>query len=107
MCGLENGSVEDGTQGTRGHRHPLETFLNELGEIHGSGAGVKETSYYPVLRTLLNDIGKTLKPKVRCIIHLQSKGAGIPSCRAKFQAVPGAQAIPGMLWPGMGRPATR
>ena len=57
--------------------HPLETYLNELSEIHNSGAGVKETSSYPVLVTLLNDIGKTLKPKVRCIIHLRSKGASI------------------------------
>src|SRR3990172_11004175 len=58
--------------------HPLETYLHDLSEIHHSGAGVKETSYYPVLATLLNDIGKSLKPKVRCIIHLRSKGAGIP-----------------------------
>lgn len=58
--------------------HPLETYLHDLHEIHISGAGVKETSYYPALATLLNDVGKTLKPKVRCIIHLRSKGAGIP-----------------------------
>jgi len=58
--------------------HPLETYLHALGEIHFSGAGVKETSYYPALATLLNDVGKTLKPKVRCIIHLRSQGAGIP-----------------------------
>ncbi len=58
--------------------HPLETYLHELSEIHFSGAGVKETSYYPALATLLNDVGKTLKPKVRCIIHLRSQGAGIP-----------------------------
>lgn len=58
--------------------HPLETYLRDLSEIHGSGAGVKETSSYPVLAALLNDLGKTLKPKVRCIIHLRSQGAGIP-----------------------------
>lgn len=58
--------------------HSLETYLRELVEIHHSGVGVKETSYYPVLAALLNDIGKTLKPKVKCIIHLRSKGAGIP-----------------------------
>lgn len=57
---------------------PLETYLRELSEIHHSGAGVKETSYYPALANLLNELGKTLKPKVKCIIHLRSKGAGIP-----------------------------
>jgi hypothetical protein len=57
---------------------PLETYLRELNDIHHSGAGVQETSYYPVLANLLNELGKTLKPKVKCIIHLRSKGAGIP-----------------------------
>ncbi len=57
---------------------PLETYLRELSDIHHSGAGVKETSYYPALANLLNELGKTLKPKVKCIIHLRSKGAGIP-----------------------------
>ena len=58
--------------------HAVETYLREMAEIHISGAGVSETSYYPVLAGLLNELGKSLKPKVRCIIHLRSKGAGIP-----------------------------
>lgn len=40
--------------------------------------GVKETSYYPYLSNLLNVTGKKLKPKVRCIIHPRSIGAGLP-----------------------------
>ena len=58
--------------------HPLETYLTDLAEIHASGAAVKETSGYPALRELLNEVGKSLKPKVRCIVHLKNKGAGIP-----------------------------
>ncbi len=58
--------------------NPLETYLKELTEIRASGAGVKETSYYGPLATLLNEIGKTLKPKVKCIINLQNVGAGLP-----------------------------
>ena len=58
--------------------HPLETYLQELRAVRSSGAAVKETSYYPALSTLLNEIGKTLKPKVKCIVHLQDTGAGIP-----------------------------
>ncbi len=58
--------------------HPLETYLEDLRATHSSGAAVKETSYYPALANLLNEVGKRLKPKVRCIIHLQDTGAGLP-----------------------------
>ena len=56
----------------------LHTYLSELQAIHTSGAGVKETSYYPAVSSLFNAVGKTLKPSVRCIINLKNTGAGIP-----------------------------
>jgi hypothetical protein len=46
----------------------LETYLRDLRDIHNTGAAVKETSYYGPLANLFNDLGKTLKPKVRCVI---------------------------------------
>lgn len=58
--------------------YPLETYLSELRAIRPSGVAVPETSCYPVLAALLNEAGKALKPAVRCIIHLQNRGAGIP-----------------------------
>jgi hypothetical protein len=58
--------------------NPLETYLENLFVIHSSGAGVKETSYYGTLDNLFNEIGKTLKPRVRCIINIANKGAGLP-----------------------------
>ena len=58
--------------------HALETYLQDLRATRSSGAAVKETSYYPALANLLNEVGKTLKPKVRCIVHLQDTGGGIP-----------------------------
>lgn len=58
--------------------NPLEAYLRELRDIHSTGAAVPETSYYGCLERLLNEIGKTLKPKVRCIINLVNRGAGIP-----------------------------
>ncbi len=58
--------------------HPLATYILELREIRASGAAVKETSYYPALANLLNEIGKTVKPRVRCILNLQNRGAGMP-----------------------------
>ncbi len=57
---------------------PVETYFRELFDIRRSGEAVKETSYYPTLSHLLNEIGKVLKPRVRCIIHPKNRGAGIP-----------------------------
>ena len=42
--------------------HPLETYLRDLQEIHSTGAGVKETSFYPPLANLLNAVGPQLRP---------------------------------------------
>ncbi len=57
---------------------PTETYLRELRDIRSTGAGVKETTYYPALSSLLNEVGKRLKPRVRCVINLANRGAGIP-----------------------------
>lgn len=54
------------------------TFFTDLRDTHVSGVGVKETSYYPYLANLFNSLGKALKPRVRCIIHPHSIGAGLP-----------------------------
>ncbi|MFN9674853.1 MAG: type ISP restriction/modification enzyme, partial [Microcystis sp.] len=58
--------------------NPLVNYFRNLQEIHSSQAAVKETSYYGTLETLLNEIGKTLKPRVRCSINLRNQGAGVP-----------------------------
>ena len=47
-------------------------------EIRSSGEGVPETSYYGILANLFNEVGKSLKPRVRCIINIRNRGAGIP-----------------------------
>ena len=57
---------------------PLEKFLHDVHEIHSSRAAVDETPYYGSLETLFNEVGKTLKPRVRCIIHIKNQGAGLP-----------------------------
>lgn len=56
----------------------LHSYLSQLSLIRRSAAGVKETSYYGALENLLNEVGKALKPRVRCVINLANKGAGIP-----------------------------
>ena len=80
---------------------PIETYLRELRDIRSSGAGVKETSYYPALSNLLNEVGKRLKPRVRCIINLANRGAGLPDgglfTPEQFQKASEAEPLPGQL----------
>ena len=57
---------------------PLETYLKELHQIRSTGAAVAETSFYPALSSLFNEIGKSLRPKVRCVINIANRGAGLP-----------------------------
>jgi hypothetical protein len=81
--------------------HPLETYLTELRDIRASGQAVKETSDYGPLANLLNDIGKTLKPKVRCIITIKNRGAGLPDgglfTPDQFQKASEAEPLPDQL----------
>lgn len=57
--------------------HPPEEYLREVRDIRRSGSAVPETSYYPALAGLLDAVGATLRPKVRCIVN-PSHGSGIP-----------------------------
>lgn len=57
---------------------PVETYLQGLFYIKCSGVATEETSYYPILERLLNEVGKQLKPKVICIMNIASQGAGLP-----------------------------
>ena len=56
----------------------VERYLSDIGEIRGTRSNVAETSFYPALERLLSDLGKTLSPKVRCVINLANRGAGLP-----------------------------
>jgi hypothetical protein len=55
----------------------LEVSLREVHDTRATGA-VPETSYYPALAGLLNAVGNTLAPRVRCTINPANRGAGIP-----------------------------
>ena len=56
----------------------LSHYLTDVSESYRSGAGVKETSYYPALTTLLANVGKALSPRVRPILNPANRDAGIP-----------------------------
>lgn len=57
-------------------------YLLYLRMIGSTGASVPETSYYSTLETLLNEVGKALKPKVRCILQLAN--VNIPNVDKTF-----------------------
>ena len=81
--------------------NPTADYLQNLRDIRSSGAAVKETSYYGVLANLLNEVGKTLKPRVRCLINLANRGAGLPDgglfTPDQFQRASEAGPLPGQL----------
>ena len=81
--------------------NPLESYLRELRDIRSTGAAVAETSFYPVLSNLLNEIGRDLKPKVRCVINIANRGAGLPDgglfTPDQFQKATDAAPLPGQL----------
>jgi hypothetical protein len=58
--------------------NPVEQYLKDLSEIRRTGGGVAEESYYGPLENLLNEIGRKLKPRVRCVGQLKNIGAGEP-----------------------------
>jgi hypothetical protein len=80
---------------------PTATYIQDLRDIRSTGANVKETSFYPALSNLLNEVGKTLKPKVRCVINLANRGAGLPDgglfTPDQFQRASEADPLPGQL----------
>lgn len=57
---------------------PVIAYVRALGEIRRSGAATPETSFYPAIKALLDSIGATLRPKVRCVLTLKNRGSGIP-----------------------------
>ena len=85
--------------------HLLETYLQDIALVRASGAGVNELSYYPALAGLLSEVGKTLKPKVRCVSQLKNQGAGMPDfglfTADQFQRAADAGPLPGQK-PGRG-----
>jgi hypothetical protein len=56
----------------------LEDYFRELRDIRSSGATTPETSYYTPLANLLNEVDKSLRPRVRCVLQLANRGAGQP-----------------------------
>ena len=80
---------------------PVATYIQHLRDDRSTGATVKETSHYGTLANLLNEVGKSLKPKVRCIISLANQGNGLPDgglfTPDQFQRTSEVEPLPGQL----------
>jgi len=92
---------------------PVERYLTDVRDIRLSGEGVSELSFYPALRSLLEDVGDRLRPKVRCVMNIRNRGAGLPDgglftadqirrTRATKRAEPAAIGADGLLHPLLG-----
>ncbi|HVC90421.1 MAG TPA: hypothetical protein VND66_07345, partial [Acidobacteriaceae bacterium] len=49
-----------------------------MAEIRASGHATDETSFYPAIEALLSEVGNRLKPRVRPVLQLKNRGAGLP-----------------------------
>jgi hypothetical protein len=58
--------------------HPIESYLAKLAEIRASGHATDETSFYPAIEGLLSEIGNRMKPRVKPVLQLKNRGAGLP-----------------------------
>ncbi|MBN1362859.1 MAG: N-6 DNA methylase [Sedimentisphaerales bacterium] len=79
----------------------VETYLKDLAEVYRTGGGVDEESYYGALESLLNEVGRKLKPRVRCVAQLKNTGGGEPDLGLftanQFQRVKDARPVEGQL----------
>ena len=56
----------------------LERYLRALHAVHSTGGAVAETSFYPAVSRLLEDVGSDLTPKILPVINIRDEGSGIP-----------------------------
>ncbi|MCX6842896.1 MAG: N-6 DNA methylase, partial [candidate division WOR-3 bacterium] len=56
----------------------VEAYLTALRDIRATGSAQPETSLYPALRDLLNDVAKASGLKQLCIMQMANQGAGFP-----------------------------
>ena len=54
----------------------VEAYFADLGRVRASGGATGERSYYPALANLFGAVGRTLKPKVFCVLEGADQGAG-------------------------------
>ena len=56
----------------------VEAYFADLRRVRASGGATGERSCYPAVANLLGAVGRTLKPKVFCVLEAADQGAGHP-----------------------------
>ncbi|MXW16904.1 MAG: N-6 DNA methylase [Gemmatimonadetes bacterium] len=56
----------------------VEAYFTDLRQVRASGGATGERSYYPALASLIGVVGRTLKPRVFCVLEAADQGAGHP-----------------------------
>ena len=56
----------------------VEAYFTDFGRVRASGGGTEERSCYPAVEGLLRTVGRTLKPKVFCVLEAADQGVGHP-----------------------------
>jgi hypothetical protein len=64
-------------------RQAVETWFHEMNDIHDTGSGTSETSYYPPLITLFNTLRASLRPAVFAVSTPRNTCSGIPGIAAR------------------------
>lgn len=81
--------------------HLFSAYLKGIDGIRSTGGGTEEESYYASLENLLNAVGLTLKPEVKCVAQLKNTGAGEPDfglySGSQLQSQPDAGGFVGTL----------
>ena len=62
-------------------KNPVEDYLAGCALTRSTGATTNETSYYSVLKAILDAAGHGLKPRAHCVMGLKNQGAGMPDGR--------------------------
>lgn len=52
--------------------HPVETYLKDLSEIHRTGGGVAEESYYSSMESLFIELEREQESRVHCATQMFS-----------------------------------
>ena len=60
----------------------VEGYFTDLHRVRASGGGTGERSYYPALANLIGAVGRTLKPKVFCVLEGPTRVPAIPTTRS-------------------------
>src|SRR4051794_28609448 len=71
-------------------RAAVEAYVRALQQVFGTGSATPETSHYPALTNLLNEVGDTLRPRRFVVSQIVDSKVGVPDYGVFDEAAAGA-----------------